>query len=222
MTDQMWWFATRGAGLMTWAVAAGSVVFGLLMSSKLMGKQPGFPWLLDIHRFFSSLTAVFLALHLVTLWADSFVEFGLRELFLPNTSEWRRGAVTWGVLSMYLLIAIELSSLIRDRIPDRTWHGIHLLSYVTVVFGSIHAWQAGSDVRNPIVLSVGLASLALIVGLTVFRIAVLRRGAAVHKATPVDRAAMLAAARRKRDTPIRPSPARPTVSERWAEAAGRR
>lgn len=222
MTDQIWWFATRGAGLMTWAVAAGSVVFGLLMSSKIMGKRPGFPWLLDIHRFFSTLTAVFLALHLVTLWADSFVEFGLRELFLPHTSPWRRGAVTWGVLSMYLLIAVELSSLVRDRIPSRAWHGIHLLSYVSVVFGSIHAWQAGSDVRNPLVLSFALATLALIVGLTVFRIAVLKRGTAVHKPVPGDRAAMIAAARRKRDDPVRPIAPRPTVQERWAEAAGRR
>jgi predicted ferric reductase len=222
MTDQIWWFATRGAGLMAWAVAAGSVIFGLLMSSKIMGKQPGFPWLLDIHRFFSSLTAVFLALHLVTLWADSYVHFGLQELFLPHMSEWRRGAVTWGVLSMYLLLAVELSSLIRDRIPAKTWHGIHLLSYVSVIFGSIHAWQAGSDVRNPIVLAFGLAALALIVGLTVFRIAVLKRGSPVHKPAPVDRAAMLAAARQTRDQPSEQTRTRPPVQERWAQATARR
>jgi predicted ferric reductase len=219
MSDQVWWFATRGAGLMTWAVAAGSVIFGLLMSSKLMGKQPGFPWLLDVHRFLSTLTSVFLALHLVTLWADSFVEFGWVELFIPLTSEWRPGAVAWGVLSLYLMAAVELSSLIRERIPARAWHGIHLLSYVTLIFGSIHAWQAGSDARNPVVLSFGLAALALIVGLTVFRIVVLRRGTAVHKRVPADRSTMLAAARAKRDEP--PTPVR-TVKDRWAEAAGRR
>ena len=219
MSDQVWWFATRGAGLMTWAVAAGSVIFGLLMSSKLMGKQPGFPWLLDVHRFLSTLTSVFLALHLVTLWADSFVEFGWVELFIPLTSEWRPGAVAWGVLSLYLMAAVELSSLIRERIPARAWHGIHLLSYVTLIFGSIHAWQAGSDTRNPVVLSFGLAALALIVGLTVFRIVVLRRGTAVHKPVSVDRSVMLTAARAKRDAP--PTPVR-TVKDRWAEAAGRR
>ncbi len=184
-----------------------------------MGKDPGFPWLLDLHRFFSTLTSVFLALHLVTLWADSFVEFGWVEFFIPFTSEWRPGAVAWGVLSLYLMVAVELSSLIRDRIPARAWHGIHLLSYVTLVFGTIHAWQAGSDVRNPVVLSVGLAALALIVGLTVFRIVVLRRGSAVHKPAPVDRSEMLAAARARRDAPV--APVR-TVKDRWAEAAGRR
>lgn len=222
MSDQIWWFATRGAGLMAWAVAAGSVVFGLLMSSKMLGKRPGFPWLLDIHRFFSTLTAVFLALHLVTLWADSYVEFGLREFFVPFTSEWRRGAVTWGVLAMYLMIAVELSSLVRDHLPARAWHGIHLLSYVSLVFGSVHAWQAGSDVSNPIVLAFGLAALALVVGLTVFRIAVLKRGAAVYKPAPVDRAAMIAAARRQRPDPAVEAPRHRSVSERFAEAAGRR
>lgn len=222
MSDQIWWFATRGAGLMTWAVAAGSVIFGLLMSSKMLGKKPGFAWLLDIHRFFSSLTAAFLTLHLVTLWADSFVGFGLIEFFVPFTSEWRRGAVTWGVLSLYLMLAVELSSLIRDRIPERTWHGIHLLSYLSVIFGSVHAWQAGSDVKNPIVLAFGLASLALIVGLSLFRIAALRRGTPVHKPVAVDRAAMIAAARQKRDVPVAQEAPSPTVKDRWAEAGGRR
>lgn len=206
---------------MTWAVAAASVVFGLLMSSKLMGKQPGFPWLLDLHRFFSTLTSVFLALHLFTLWGDSFVEFGPVELFVPFTSEWRPMAVAWGVLSLYLMVAVELSSLIKDKIPARTWHSIHLLSYLSLIFGSIHAWQAGSDVRNPIVLSFALATLALIVGLSVFRIVVHKRGVPVQKkAAPADRAAMIAAARAVKDAP--PAPAVPTTRDRWAEAAGRR
>lgn len=220
MNEQIWWFATRGAGLMTWAVAAASVVFGLLMSSKMLGKQPGFPWLLDLHRFFSTLTSVFLALHLVTLWADSYVEFGMVELFVPFTSEWRPMAVAWGVLSLYLMAAVELSSLIRDRIPSRAWHGIHLLSYLSLIFGTIHAWQAGSDVRNPLVLSVGLATLALIIGLSVFRIVVHKRGVPVQKPTaPKDRAAMLAAARAKS---VEPTAEPATVRDRWAEAAGRR
>ncbi len=220
MSDQIWWFATRGAGLMTWAVAAASVVFGLLMSSKAMGKQPGFPWLLDLHRFFSTLTSVFLALHLVTLWADSFVEFGPVELFVPFTSEWRPMAVAWGVLSLYLMAGVEMSSLLKDRIPARAWHGIHLLSYLSLSFGTVHAWQAGSDVRNPFVLSFGLATLALIVGLSVFRIVVHKRGVPAQKAAaPANRAAMLAAARAKN---AEPEVAHRSVKDRWAEAAGRR
>ena len=219
MSEQVWWFATRGAGLMTWAVAAGSVVFGLLLSSKALGKQPGFPWLLDLHRFFSTLTSIFLALHLVTLWADSYVEFGPTQFFVPFTSDWRRGAVTWGVLSLYLMAAVELSSLVRDRIPARAWHGIHLLSYVSLLFGTLHAWQAGSDIHNPILLSFGLAVLALIVCLTVLRVVVLRRGQPAHKRNPADRAAMLAAARERHNTPAASSR---SVAQRWAEAAGRR
>lgn len=220
MSDQIWWYATRGAGLMTWAVAAGSVVVGLLMSSKLLGKQPGFPWLLDIHRFLSTLTSVFLALHLLTLWADSFVEFGPVELFVPFTSEWRPMAVAWGVLTMYLMLAIQLSSLIRERIPARTWHGIHMLSYLSVILGTVHAWQAGSDTRNPIVLAFGLAFLALIVGLSVFRIVVYKRGVPVPgPVAPTDRATMLAAAKAKS---AEPKVATHALRDRWAEAANRR
>ncbi len=221
MSDQIWWFATRGAGLMTWAVAAASVVVGLLLSSKMLGKQPGFPWLLDLHRFFSTLTSVFLALHLVTLWADSFVEFGPIELFVPFTSEWRPVAIAWGVLSMYLMFAVQLSSLVRDRIPTQAWHGIHLLSYITLISGTVHAWQSGSDVRNPFVLAFGLATLALIVGLSIFRIVALRRGTPTPQGAkaPADRAAMLAAAKAKS---LEPTVQPRTAAERWAEVADRR
>lgn len=222
MTDQIWWFATRGAGLMTWVVSAASIILGVVMSSKLMGKQPGFPWLLDLHRFFSTLTSVFLAVHLITLWADSFVEFGPMELFVPFTSEWRPAAVAWGILSMYCLAAVQLSSLVKDRLPANAWHTIHLLSYGSFVTGSVHAWQSGSDVSNPIVLSIALAMTALIVGLTAHRVLVRTRVAPAgptKAAAPSDRAAMLARARAKQNEPAAVAP---TPKDRWAEAAGRR
>lgn len=218
MTEQVWWFATRGAGLLTWAMASMSIILGLLMSTNLMGRNPGFPWLLDLHRFLSGLTLSFLGLHLVTLWADSFVTFGPLELFVPLTSEWRAGAVAWGILSMYLLVAVEISSRIKDRIPHRWWHGIHISSFGVVVFGSIHAWQAGSDVSNPFVLAFALACLALIVGLTGLRLAI-TRGAVPSAAPATDRATMLAAARNEAQTRAGPRPS--SLATKWTEAADR-
>ncbi len=220
MSDQIWWYATRGAGLMTWAVAATAMVVGLVMAGRLAGRRPGFPWLLDLHRFLSGLTFVFLALHLVTLWADSFVEFGWLELFVPFTSSWRPTAVAWGIGAMYLMAAVQATSLVKDRLPNRVWHGIHLLSYPTTVFGTVHAWQSGSDVENPLVLAAGLALLALIVGLTVVRLFALRYGPAVRPTTADDRAAMLQRARERADRGAEadPEPAIVGLAARWHEA----
>ncbi len=216
MTDQIWWFATRGAGLMAWAVACSSVILGLLASTRVLGFKPSKPWLVDLHRHMGGLTFAFIALHLVTLWADSFVTFGWAELFVPFASTWRAGAVAWGILSMYLLAAIELSSLIKDRLPQKWWMGIHLSSYLVVITGTIHAWQAGSDVRNPFILIAGLVLLGAIVSLTVLRVVILRSG--TNERAVDRRKAMLEEARvggrRATDPPAESA----SLADRWSEA----
>ncbi len=174
MSGQIWWYATRAAGLMTWATAMASIVLGLCMSSKLLGRKPGFPWLLDLHRYLSGLSVAFLGLHLVTLWADSYVEFTVIDMTVPFASEWKPLPVAWGVVAMWLMLGIEGSSLIKDHIPKKWWHGIHLSSYGVAVMGTIHAVQAGSDTGNLIIQIVGAMTLMLVLGLTVMRVVLVR------------------------------------------------
>ncbi len=190
MTDQIWWYATRAAGLMTWATAVASVILGLSMSlsaarattptgplSRILRRvAPSNPWTLDVHRFVGGLSVSFLIIHMVTLWADSFVTFGWAELFVPFASEWRPLAVAFGVVSAWLLAAVELTSLLKKWMPDRLWHGVHLSAYLVAIFGTVHAVMSGSDVGNPIVAGIGFVMLAAVVGLTVIRVAILRRG----------------------------------------------
>ena len=78
-------------------------------------------------------------------------------------SAWKPGAVTVGVIAMYLLIAVQLTSLVMRRLPRRTWHLIHLTSYVAVWLGFVHAGLAGTDVSNRVyqVVALSLAVTAL-------------------------------------------------------------
>jgi DMSO/TMAO reductase YedYZ heme-binding membrane subunit len=153
---------------MTWITATASVVVGLTLASRAVRARTG-PWFLDLHRFLGGISVVFLAAHMATLWADSFVEFGPRELFVPGASEWRPEAIAWGIIAAYLLIAIEVSSLLRSRISRKLWRVIHFLSFVAMAGGSYHAWLAGSDVKNPVTWVIaGIGSL-LVLGLISMR-----------------------------------------------------
>lgn len=145
----MWWYATRAAGLMTWTTATASVVFGLLLSTRFIKARTG-PWFLDLHRFLGGISVVFLIAHLATLWADSYVEFGVSDLFVPGASEWKTEAIAWGIVSMYLIFAVEVSSLIRARLNSKVWRVIHFSSFAAMIAGSYHAYTAGSDVDNPV------------------------------------------------------------------------
>jgi predicted ferric reductase len=177
MSSQVWWYVARAGGLVAWALATAAVVWGLLLSGRIT-RKPKPAWVLDLHRFLGALTVVFVAVHVLALWLDSFVAFGPTELFVPFASAWKPAAVAWGVVAFYVLIAIELTSLLQRRIPKRLWRAVHLSSFGLFAFATIHALTAGSDATTAPVRWFALLSTVLIVNLTVLRVVSRRVGRA--------------------------------------------
>lgn len=169
MSEQVWWYATRAAGMMTWTTATASVVFGLLLSTKKIRARTG-PWFLDLHRFLGGVSVVFLIAHILTLWADGYVDFGPRELFVPGASEWKPEAIAWGIIAAYLIIAVEVTSLLRARVNTTVWRVIHFSSFAAMIGGSYHAFLAGSDVDNPVTWAIAGIGSVLVMGLVSMRL----------------------------------------------------
>jgi predicted ferric reductase len=177
MNAQFWWYTARAGGLVSWGLATTSVVWGLLLSGRIT-RKPKPAWVLDLHRFLGALTVIFVAVHLLGLWLDSYVQFGPAELFVPLASAWKPAAVAWGVVAFYLLFAIELTSLLQRHIPRRAWHAVHLTSFGLFAFATIHALTAGTDANTGPVRWFALGSTAVIVNLTVLRVVSRRAGRA--------------------------------------------
>jgi predicted ferric reductase len=172
LSDQFFWFATRSAGLLTWLAATGSVGVGLLMSTRVLGRKPTIPWLLDVHRYLSAVSIVFLVIHLITLWVDDFIDFGPAELFIPGKAQiggLSSFGLALGVIAMWLLFVIEASSLIKDRLPKRHWHTLHLTSFGVVILGLVHGIQVGSDSDNRLLIGGAVSMLAAVLILTIIR-----------------------------------------------------
>jgi DMSO/TMAO reductase YedYZ heme-binding membrane subunit len=172
MSDQFFWFATRGAGIMAWFSACLSVLAGLTLSSRVLGRRPTIPWLTDFHRYLGAMAMVFLATHMTTLWADGFVSFGLDDLLIPGRAEvpgLSRLSLALGVVSAWLLAVVELSSLIKRYLPPQLWHTLHLTSFSVVLAGTVHAIEAGTDTGNHLLLSAGASVLTAIVLVGVIR-----------------------------------------------------
>jgi DMSO/TMAO reductase YedYZ heme-binding membrane subunit len=148
MSEQTWWYLARAAGIAAVVLLVASLVLGVLFATRALRSIDRPAWLLAMHRWLSTLTIVATALHLVGLVADSYVHFGWKEIVVPGTSRWRPLAVTLGVVSLYLLIAIHATSLLMKRIPKRWWRAIHVSSYAAAWFGVVHAALAGTDVGN--------------------------------------------------------------------------
>ncbi|HEV7888695.1 MAG TPA: ferric reductase-like transmembrane domain-containing protein [Acidimicrobiales bacterium] len=173
---KLWWYVARSSGLVAWWLVAASVFWGLLLSTRLLKKRPAPAWLLDLHRFLGALSIVFTGVHLLGLVADSYTHFGPSDLLVPFASDWRPGAVTWGVIGLYLLVAIEVTSLFMRRIPRRWWRAVHSSSFVLFVLATVHAFAAGADAGNTAVQWSAWAMTFVFLFLTTYRQLSGRRG----------------------------------------------
>lgn len=172
---QLWWYVARSGGIIAWLLLALSVVVGLVLSTRVLGRAPTPAWLTDVHRFLGGLALIFTGVHLVGLVADSYTHFGLASLLVPFASTWKPVATAWGVVALYLLIAVELTSLAMRRIPKHLWRGVHFSSFALFVVACVHGATAGTDATNVVYRWSAVVLIMLTMILTLVRIAIGRR-----------------------------------------------
>lgn len=175
MNAQLAWHVARAAGLVAWSLAAAAVIWGLLLSTRIAGRRPPPAWLADLHRYLGGLAVTFTAIHIGALLADTWVQFDVVDVLIPFASQWRPAAVAWGVVAMYLLAAVEATSLLRRRLSTRSWRAVHLSSFASFAAGTIHLLTAGTDAANPWILAAVGVAVTAVVYLTTARVLTPRR-----------------------------------------------
>jgi hypothetical protein len=170
VTGTLPWYVARASGLVAWALLAASVVWGLLMTSKLMRGRVKNSWLLDLHRWLGGLALVFTGVHVVAIMGDSYVHFGLASALVPFASHWHPVAVAWGVASLYLLAAVELTSLLKRHLRAAWWRRVHFLSFPLFVSSTVHGLSAGTDGRTPMAMLTAALVVFGVVMLTAVRL----------------------------------------------------
>ena len=173
----MWWEVSRSSGLVSLALAWLSIILGVTLAGRLSTTRGAPKWLLDLHRFAGGLSLLFVVVHLVALYGDSYVEFDVADLLVPGVAEWRTTAVAFGVLAMWLLVAVELTSLWMRRLPRRTWRLIHLSSYLAAVLATVHLFTAGTDAGHPAVVLTTIAVVGIAAFVTTYRVTAGRKAA---------------------------------------------
>ena len=170
MNPQLWWYVARAGGLVTYGLLAASTIWGLAVSTRLLGRWPAPGWTLDLHRYLGGLALTFTGIHLTALLLDSYIQFDLLDLLVLFAAGWRPRAVAWGVVALYLLVAVQATSLARRHLPHRLWRRVHLTTFPLLVAATAHLLTAGSDRANPTVLAMLTATVATTTFLLLFRL----------------------------------------------------
>jgi DMSO/TMAO reductase YedYZ heme-binding membrane subunit len=174
------WYVIRGAGF-----TAAGLIFLLMLSG--IGQATGITYRYiepikawAIHKAMALALIGAITIHIGFLLIDHYVHFSLVSLFIPFISKysndtkflnWGLGglAVTFGILAMYGVVIIVVSSLNWIDTKKSTWKQLHYLSYAVVILVFLHALYSGTDLKY------GIFRLAWILGGLVILLAIVAR-----------------------------------------------
>ena len=168
MSDQILWFAARGAGIVSLLMLTASAALGLITVTRF--QAAGWPRFFnyEMHRRISLLSVAFLATHIVAAILDPYLKLGLTAL-IPFAASWRPVPMALGVISMYLVVALIATSLLRKHLGQRTWKLVHWTSYLMWPMALVHTVTAGTDALSPWMLGIEAVCLAIVAGAATWR-----------------------------------------------------
>jgi sulfoxide reductase heme-binding subunit YedZ len=154
VSDQILWFAARGAGVVSLLLFTATTCLGILTSTRW--QTASWPRFLtaELHRNVALLSIAFLALHIVTAIVDPFTSLGVVAAAIPFASSYRPLWVGLGVIALDLLLAITITSLIRNVVGQRAWRAIHWAAYAAWPLALVHGLGAGTDAYSTWLLAI--------------------------------------------------------------------
>jgi predicted ferric reductase len=160
------WYVTRASAVSAYILLSASVILGLMRTTRRQ-----VPWWLDeAHRYLALLVTGFVVLHLLSLIFDPLIPFTPLNLVLPIAEPYRPFATTLGVLALYCLVAVTVSSWLRRYIAHARWRTLHYASFGAFILVTAHGLLAGSDSGEGWMRLVYLSAAIVVALLTVRRV----------------------------------------------------
>jgi cytochrome b561 len=145
----MTWVLLRAAGIGSYVALWLAVAWGLVATTGVVKRRISKPAANAFHAFVASTGLALLAVHLVLLVVDSYMPFAPLDVLVPMRSTFRPLALTAGVVSMYAIVLVMVSSWTRSKMSTRLWRTIHLLAVPAFVLALLHGVFAGTDTQRP-------------------------------------------------------------------------
>jgi methionine sulfoxide reductase heme-binding subunit len=168
------WYASRATGVVALLLLTAVMVLGLLVSRR--GRVPGLPRFATtgLHRNLSLLATVFVVVHVATAVLDGYVSIPVTAAVVPLTSSYERLWLGLGAVSLDLMLAAVVTSLLRRHLSRRVWLAVHLTAYLSWPVAWVHSVFASGDLQAGWLLALAAACAAAVVGAAGWRVTAAR------------------------------------------------
>lgn len=139
------WVLERLAAFLAYFAMTGSVVYGLLLSTKLLDAIAHRPITFALHQDLAAIGLGLAGVHGVLLGLDATVPFSIPQMAVPGLAPYAPLAVAAGQLTFYLTAVVVASFYVRRRIGQRTWRALHVLTFLAFAGATAHGILAGTD-----------------------------------------------------------------------------
>jgi methionine sulfoxide reductase heme-binding subunit len=166
----LYWYLTRSTGAVALLLLTIAIAIGILDVQRW--SSPRWPrFVVDsLHRNASLLAMAFLLAHILTSVLDSFAPIGLLDAVIPFTGSYRPFWLGLGAVAFDLILAVTVTSLLRQRIGYGTWRAIHWLTYASWPIALLHGLGTGSDVKSAWLLLLSVACTVIVAGAVIVRV----------------------------------------------------
>ncbi|MGA8364302.1 MAG: ferric reductase-like transmembrane domain-containing protein [Solirubrobacteraceae bacterium] len=167
----LYWYLTRSTGAVALLLLTAAIVLGVVEVRRW--STPRWPrFVVDaLHRNVALLAMVFLCLHILTSVLDSFAPITLIDTVVPFAGAYRPFWLGLGAVAFDLLIAVTLTSLLRQRMGYASWRTIHWLTYASWPIALLHGFGTGSDVTDTWLLALSVICLLAVLASVIVRVA---------------------------------------------------
>lgn len=142
------WYASRVLAFLSYFALAGSVIYGLLLSTKLLDAVAHRPISFTLHQDLAAVGLGLAGVHGILLGLDRSVPQTVAQILVPFSGPYRPLWVGAGQTAFWLMAVVVASFYLRRRIGQRAWRLLHYTTFLAFAGATIHGLLAGTDSRQ--------------------------------------------------------------------------
>ncbi len=166
------WHVERITAFLAYLALAGSVTWGLLVSTRIADTLLHRPVTVTLHKDLAAIGLGLAAIHGALLGLDHSMPFSTFQIAVPFAAPYAPAFVALGQVGLYLMVTVVLSFYVRGRLGPRAWRRLHYLSFLAFAFATAHGIGAGTDTGNTWAAAIYVGASTIVAFLLAFRVTI--------------------------------------------------